>query len=257
MKSNQSDAALLYSKIQREGFQGYGNGLIDKKIEKFSHNKRNKRILEIGGSSGEHIQYITKENFFQWSSYEILDLEPGETNPKLFHELGDSGVVFTRGSCERMPYQDSVFDMVLMTCVLAHLSNVEKCLFEIRRVLSHSGVLVIGLPCDPGFLNRTVKKFITYPKMKKYGITNPKLDYARNHRNGISNLLTLIEHVFSSDDLNVRFYPFRLRSWNFNLFALVIVNVIKLDVGSVIQKKECHGEFMHSKHLSECDVQND
>jgi ubiquinone/menaquinone biosynthesis C-methylase UbiE len=216
-----------YTRDQRRGIQGFGNALIDKSIEKLSRDKTGKRVLEIGGSSGEHIRYISRKEMFKWSTYEILDLEPGLTNPSLSKELGREGILFTKGDVENLTFENDSFDIVLSTCVFSHLSSPEKALEELRRITNNSGQIVIGIPCDPGLLNRFVKLIITYPRMKRNGTLNPRLKYARDHKNSVGNLITLVNHVFSEDNLKLRYSPFALRSWNLNLFVTAVIEVKK------------------------------
>jgi hypothetical protein len=96
-----------------------------------------------------------------------------------------------------------------------------------RRIAKNNGQIVIGLPADPGILNRLVKFIVTYPKMKRMGIPNPRLEYAREHINAVGNLIELIKTTFESDKLRLKFFPFRLQTWNFNLVIVVICSVKK------------------------------
>ena len=47
-----------YTVIQRTGFQGWGNSLIDRLIERKVNRKEGMRILELGASSGEHLKFV-------------------------------------------------------------------------------------------------------------------------------------------------------------------------------------------------------
>jgi hypothetical protein len=96
-----------------------------------------------------------------------------------------------------------------------------------RRVVTVGGQIVIGLPTDPGIINRLVKLLITYPKMKRTGVLNPRLTYAREHINPIGNLIALIKNAFSSDEVKLHFFPLRLQSWNFNLVVIVNCSIRK------------------------------
>jgi hypothetical protein len=97
---------------------------------------------------------------------------------------------------------------------------------EIRRVTKVSGEISIALPTDPGTLNGLVKKLITYPKARRIGIRNPEFIYALEHRNQAKGLVSLINEVFGEDDLNVRYWPSRLRSINLNLAVVVHIKKI-------------------------------
>jgi len=131
------------------------------------------------------------------------------------------------GNAEEMPFDDDTFDLVVSTCLLAHVKEPEKVLSEIRRVVRGGGQIVIGLPTDPGILNRLVKVIITYPKMRRHGVSNPRLEYAREHINGVGNLIEMAKFLLMEDQLKFRYYPFFVRSWNANLAVVLICRVEK------------------------------
>jgi ubiquinone/menaquinone biosynthesis C-methylase UbiE len=223
--------AKKYSGIQRSGIQGWGNSLIDRLIEKKVRRQFGMRILEVGASSGEHLLYVSKEPF--WEEYIALDINPGISNPDLYSEVVGNrssnfpSVKFVAGNAEEMPFDDDTFDLVVSTCLLAHVKEPEKVLSEIRRVVRGGGQVVIGLPTDPGILNRLVKVIITYPKMRRHGVSNPRLEYAREHINGVGNLIEMAKFLFMEDQVKFRYYPFFVRSWNANLAVVLICRVEK------------------------------
>jgi SAM-dependent methyltransferase len=220
-----------YKLIQRDGLQGWGNSLIDRQIEKRVKRKKGFKILELGASSGEHLSFVRNEPI--WESYICLDVNPGITNPKLYQDIISNnspsykGVKFVKANAENLPFSDSTFDLVVATCLLAHVDNPELVLQEARRVTKNNGKIIIGLPCDPGILNRMIKFIVTYPKMKRIGIIDPKLSYAREHKNPINNLIVIIKHVFSQDKINLRYQPLKIKSWNLNFFVLLDCNLDK------------------------------
>lgn len=220
-----------YKKTHRAGFQGWGNSLIDKIIEKKAVRFPGMKILEIGASSGEHLDYVSVNPI--WEEYVCLDLNPGVSDPIMFEKLSNktsskfSNLSFIRGDAECLPFSDDKFDLVISACLLAHVNNPEKVLIEMRRVVKSTGQIVIAMPSDPGILNRLVKLLITYPKMKRLGIQFPRLEYAREHRNCISNLIELIKWTFRDDKFYFSFFPFRFRSWNSNLVVTLDCRVLK------------------------------
>ena len=221
----------IYRNLQRTGLQGWGNSLIDKLVEKSIKRKENIDIIELGASSGEHLFFVSKVP--SWQKYICLDIAPGKSNPELFRELTEGNpppilnLSFVQANAEEIPFQDETFDLVLSTCLLAHVREPEQVLREMRRIAKNNGQIVIGLPADPGILNRLVKFVVTYPKMKRMGIPNPRLEYAREHINAVGNLIELIKTTFESDKLRLKFFPFRLQTWNFNLAIIVICSVKK------------------------------
>jgi hypothetical protein len=79
------------------------------------------------------------------------------------------------------------------------------------------------MPTDPGLLNRFVKVFVTYPQMRRAGVENPRLQYAREHRSHIGAITELLKEVFKSDDVKLTFLPFLIRSWNINLLMVASI----------------------------------
>lgn len=211
-----------YSSIQRSGLQGWGNSLTDVQVEKLVGNIDGKTVLEIGASAGEHFAKLRKKQTN--GRYVALDLHPGITNPELMNKLiTDFGVEFVEGDAEKLTFKDDTFDVSSSLCVLAHVNNPEAVFSELWRVTKPGGKIVVAMPCDPGMINRLVKTVITYPGMRKAGITDPKLVYAREHKNGIGNLLAFAKDCFSQDQLKIKYFPFRLPSWNLNLLAIIHV----------------------------------
>jgi len=216
--------ADYYTDVQRSGLQGWGNSLIDKLVEKYSSYPTNAIVLEIGASSGEHIRFLKAPNSI--SSYVALDIAPKLTDPLLAEKLEQIfPIVFVKGNAEKIDFEENFFDLSISMCVLAHVDSIKSVLLELKRVTKPSGRIVIGMPCDPGLLNRLVKNLVTYRVMKKAGISNPQLSYALEHRNGISNILAICKDVFSEDSLSVKYFPFRIRSWNLNLIAVASINL--------------------------------
>lgn len=223
--------ANSYKQLQRSGIQGWGTSYFDRLIEKQVKRFDGMKILEVGAASGEHLRYVSLEP--SWDSYVCIDICPGISDKTLFEQLSRKespilpNVSFVSGNVEKMPFSDESFDLVVSTCLLAHVRDPESVLLEIRRVAKRNGQIVIGLPTDPGILNRLVKTIITYPKMKRLEIENPKLEYAREHINGINNLLELIKFCYGKDQLHLKYFPFAFRSWNLNLAVVADCRIDK------------------------------
>lgn len=206
-----------YQQVHRSGIQGWGNSFVDRQVERYVRPEGG-RTLELGASSGEHLAYV--DGVDRWDVYVGVDLMPGETSPDLARELMASGrMAFVGGDVSALPFRDSAFDLVRSTCLLAHVSDPETALGEVRRVTRPGGQIVLGLPCDPGMLNRLVKVAVTYPQMRRSGVADPRLKYAREHVNPVGSLLAMANHVFRDDTLEAHYYPARLPSWNANLLV--------------------------------------
>ena len=109
-----------YSKNQRNGLQGWGNGLIGTLIERYSPTKKNLSVLELGGSSGEHIQFIEQDQLYTWQRYVVIDLYPGKSDHILFKKMLSKKAEFISANIELMPFKNKTFDLVISTCVFAY-----------------------------------------------------------------------------------------------------------------------------------------
>jgi len=215
-----------YSCAQRKGLQGWGNSIIDRMIERRVRRSPGAHVLEIGASSGEHFEFVCPEPSI--GSYTAVDLLPCATNPDLASKLRGLGLMnFVSGDATQLPFPDCTFDLVLSTCVLAHVRDPEAVFQDLRRVTRTSGQIVIGMPCDPGMLNRLIKSVVTYRQMRSAGVENPKLSYAREHINPVHNLIELARESFRDDEIALRYFPFRIPTWNFNL--MVSLEVLKME----------------------------
>jgi phosphatidylethanolamine/phosphatidyl-N-methylethanolamine N-methyltransferase len=220
-----------YSSTQRRGIQGWGNSLQDIAIERARSRlptHRTNSVLEVGAGSGEHLAFVKAASFAQWT---CLDLFPGLADPKLCSSLKGTGrVSFVTGDVLALMYPDSTFDEAVSTCLLHHVQDPEVALRELRRVVRGGGNITISIPTDPGLLNRAVKRLVTYPQMRKSGIENPRLIYAREHKGHVQSIMDLAKHVFSGDCLRLSYFPFRIPSWNANLFVLLQARITKPDI---------------------------
>jgi len=214
-----------YSEVFHDGCQGWGSELVDRQVERFTiGGDGTSRILEIGAGSGEHLKFVRYKP--RWTEYVALDLTPRISNPETAATAEAlPNFRFVAGDAANVPFDDNYFDLVISTCVLAHVAEPEQVFMDLRRVTKSGGRIVIGMPCDPGFVNQLFKRLLTYRVMKRAGVPDPKLDYARQHRNPIHNLLAFANHVFRDDDLRVRYFPFRIPSWNLNVIATLVVDV--------------------------------
>ena len=202
--------------------QGFGIRYFESAIEKFWKCQIPKRVLEIGGGSGEHLPYV---KYVPQESYTLLDLRP--VNTEVHVNQSSVSLIektkFVIGNAEELPFDDEHFDRVLSTCLLHHVNDVFTVLQEARRVAKSGGEIAFLIPTDPGVLNRLVKKIVSYPKLRKLSKTRPELFYALDHKNHIGSIIEQIKCVFKNDELKFHFRPFYVKSWNLNLLTVVHV----------------------------------
>jgi len=231
------DASRFYEQyfkaVHRQGLQGIGSGLLDRSIERARRRSAaahaSSRVLEVGASSGEHLGFVDPESFGSWT---CLDLRPGVSDADLKSALTKQGIQFVTGDVTRLEFDDCEFDEVVSTCLLHHVIDPERALLEMRRVVRPGGRITIGMPTDPGLMNRLVKFLITYPAMRRAQIEDPRLVYAREHVNHVGGLIALVRHVFREDRLELKFWPLGLATWNLNLLVVISVTIAgSLDEG--------------------------
>jgi ubiquinone/menaquinone biosynthesis C-methylase UbiE len=106
------------------------------------HVPANSNVLDVGCLGGNFRGYVLEQQV-SISKFTGLDLSPNSINiaKKRFPE--DSWVV---SDCHKLPFEDSIFDVVTIMEVLEHVDIPEKVLFEIRRVLKDKGVILITVP---------------------------------------------------------------------------------------------------------------
>jgi phosphatidylethanolamine/phosphatidyl-N-methylethanolamine N-methyltransferase len=138
------------------------------------------------------------------------------------------GAQFVTGDAHALPFSATSFDRTIVTCVLHHLEDPERALQELRRVTRPRGDLSILLPTDPGIAYRAVRALTSGVLAARAGrAAEERLSHAREHRNHYASLLTLLRHVFRSDNVQMKLFPTRLPAWNLNLVA--VLNVTRSD----------------------------
>ena len=221
MESQGNDYKDLYNLIcvsARKGpIMNLMHGLLEKKHRKshFAH------VLEVGAHRGEHLSYVKHS----YDTYTLSDIQV--MLPEEIHQL-PKGVKFVSANVESLPFDDSMFDRVISTCVLHHLSNLDDAIDELVRVCKPGGVISILLPTDPGLTYRGVKFLGSGIRAKKLGLLNQvKLFHAREHRNHYHSIAVILRAKLELHPFKVKFWPFRVPSWNLN--ALTIWEIRKAD----------------------------
>jgi phosphatidylethanolamine/phosphatidyl-N-methylethanolamine N-methyltransferase len=223
----------FFGELCGSGIQGAGSNFFHRIIEKAWAEKSELKILEVGCGEGEHLTFLSNQTLKNLKSYYMLDIRATPKalsvrlnglekineffNPSLFK--------YVQGSVESIPFPDNYFDRIISTCLFHHLSNPLDGFKEIERVTKPGGEISIGMPCDPGILNRFIKFLITFPKARRIGLQNPELVYALEHPNHIHGLMSIAKFVFSNHQLKFTFHPFKIRSWNANLAIVIRVKI--------------------------------
>ena len=202
----------------------FGNGFgpravrkTHKSMEKNFKNRTFKQVLEIGGGTGEHLDFIAHT----FESYFLTDLVLPVLNAKW---EGNPKIICQQANAEELPFANDSFDRVLTTCLLHHVEKPEKVLQEIARVLKPTGVATIFLSCDPGLVVRLLRRLTTARIAKQEGFRGYGLMIARDHRNHVGSLLQMVNFVFSDHLLRTTYFPWRIPSWNLNGYVIIQIS---------------------------------
>lgn len=76
--------------------------------------------------------------------------------------LNFNNITFEIGNIEKLPYQDSFFDIVVCSEVLEHMEHSEDFLLEIKRVLKNNGIAIISTPNEDNTAIR-IRRFFKSP----------------------------------------------------------------------------------------------
>ena len=194
------------------GLLGFAMRYCHRKLEKFNRKKKYSKVLEIGAGSAPHIGYLKHdydEYFIAETSDNALEFYKEIKNIKVYSYDGNN-----------LPFEDNIFDRIIISHCLEHINNPEKFLFEMTSKLKEGGVLSISLPMDPGLLWRLSRLFIKYFILKKtYEISKEDYEYmnATEHINSIFNLISLIRYNFKNQ-IDESFLPFKIKLVDINLF---------------------------------------
>ncbi len=122
--------------------------------EKYFNNIKGKKILEIGCGDGGVVQFLKNEN-------EVYAVDISKNAMKFLKAKGIKPFL-ADVSKENLPFEDSIFDIVIALEVLEHLKSPQYAIEEIQRVLKQNGRFICSIP-NP----RTGHKLL-YPCLFKF-----------------------------------------------------------------------------------------
>jgi len=128
---------------ESDNFRNY-NFLVRRRcvLEMLLSDKSAGRFLDAGCGSGDYLPALLERNLDVW----CMDAAGGMVRKVRERFQGVSALHISEGDVEKMDYPDEFFDGVLCAGVLEYLSDDDRALSEIGRVLKKGGAAVLTVP---------------------------------------------------------------------------------------------------------------
>jgi ubiquinone/menaquinone biosynthesis C-methylase UbiE len=124
----------------------FGRGDAQRIVE-LTEVKEGQTILDAGGGTGRVAL------LFKALSEKII---VADSAIKMLHEAQEKGMWTVNGESEHLPFSCGAFDRIIMVDALHHVSDQQKTLDEMWRLLNHNGKFVIEEPDIQNFLVKLI-----------------------------------------------------------------------------------------------------
>lgn len=217
-----------YSIVANKGAASPFVRYMHSKLEKHSLTSIGSKVLEVAAGNGEHLSHRKAI----WNHYVLSDYNPrllSNAKSRFQESKFKSSLSFVVANIYQLPFEDETFDQLIVTCLLHHLTDLTQAFAEMNRVIKQDGKITIYVSCDPGLVNRIIRKTIILPRARKYS----EIDYgefiATEHFRHFSSIRTILRKYFHHDQIREVFYPFRIRSWNLNAFCIFEIKKVLIN----------------------------
>ncbi len=124
-------------------------------LERYAKNKK-VRLLDVGCVDGKKVLGILDRGGFDDVMYVGLDSVYWDAENS--RPSSANGRTFVYGDACNLPFEDSDFDLVIMSHVFEHIEDSERLCSEIKRVTKKNGHVLVIVPLEKGgmvgFINR-------------------------------------------------------------------------------------------------------
>jgi SAM-dependent methyltransferase len=147
--------------------------LNQKCLELLKRDVLGKKILDAGCGNGYLVKVLKKRN----NKIVGFDMNPPAT-------FRIDGISFIKGNLENLPFQDAEFDTVVCTHALEHVIDLQKAIYELRRVTNKRLIIVVPLQRPYKFTFDLHLHFFPYPHSFINAIGSPKGPYSAKNCGG-------------------------------------------------------------------------
>ena len=110
-------------------------------LEEKLKNYNGGRILDVATSYGDFIRFLTET--FQ-SYHQAIGIDTNPNRLKEAQKKSDGKIRYQCMNAEKLSFEDNYFDTVSIRHSMHHLNNIDKVLFEMKRVLKENGLFILG-----------------------------------------------------------------------------------------------------------------
>ncbi|MEM2779992.1 MAG: methyltransferase domain-containing protein [Candidatus Bathyarchaeia archaeon] len=118
--------------------------------------KTNVRVLDLGCGDGVITLNVARLTELATGSIVGLDMDIVRLKRAKRKDY-DKIVSFCKGTALSLPFQEDIFDIIILHHVIEHIKNDKKVIAECYRVLSNHGLLIIGIPNEGGFIGNIIR----------------------------------------------------------------------------------------------------
>jgi ubiquinone/menaquinone biosynthesis C-methylase UbiE len=220
MKLNTEESWNKYKQTQSSDYEDFNYGLSLQSwtmmkshqiIEKpFRRADYFENVLEIGAGTGSHYKHV----HHSFKKYIMTDVNENMLNIARKKNRSKK-CYFEKQNGRKLNFRDNSFDRLVAVHVLEHITEPHLVLAEWHRVVKDNGTISVLIPTDPGLLWRLGKHLGPRRKTISKGIA---YDYvmAREHVNSCSNLVSILNHLFTAQDES--WWPLKIPSVDLNLY---------------------------------------
>lgn len=160
MKRFYSSSRAYLEQLKSHDISAYGKYLG----RVFGHVKKGAMVLDVGCGTGQ------VANFLQEKGYKVVGID---ISPLFIKQAKKSGKAnFRVMDSNKIEFKDNYFDAVISAETIEHITQPERALSEMARVLKRNGILIIRFPNKLSILKNLLVRVSRKPKFK---IVKPNL----------------------------------------------------------------------------------
>lgn len=243
---NKDDLVILASKYYEEKFETLTSSGLFGVVHNYMHRNlesRNKikqdndKILELGAGNLRHLKFV-KQKYNEYHNVDIRmnlmtqycdknkidltwSLDHKHAHFLKYQENGaESKIYLHETSAHNLAYfPDDYFDRIIATCLIQHVTEVERAVYEWKRVVRPGGKLDIYIHSEPRMLLRLFRMVFLHNVRDEHDTKHIRF-VETEHRYSFIFCKNLLKTVFGQDNIEFTSYPIRFQSWNFSFWKI-------------------------------------